>query len=492
MVLQSSGAISLNDVQTEFGGTNPIGMNEYYAGGANVSAGTGSIPTTGTISLNQFYGTQKVLPVGRRSVNLNFFPPSSTIFSSGWVASTNGALLMARSILWACNKTSGAVRVYYVHAESNTTWTSDVQTKISSFLTSNFPSVTLTFYIDSSGAPNISTLTRTNYDVAFVSSNGTPGESWGAALESFANAGGGIVLTTFANASQTIPSFSYPNYTPIQASPGNQGLGLNRTLNTGTIVTHFITTGLSSFDAGSGAYGGNGVQLNSGATNLASYTSGTSLLAVQERGNQSTKIYIFAEDSQAGVNVIVSNIQSVVSSLGLPVTVSGYGGSGSGTLAYDSTVDVVFYWNNNGTPTGRGTQLQTYLDNGKGLVIGVFAHTSLGGPWTTGLSTSYQISNPGTYTFPGSSYSQTNSTNHPILTGVSSVDVSYYNQAFTTQNSATAIGSSPSGGIVNYRDYGTNRRVDINTWYGNSSSDTTTSGRTRLLLNACLWAAKRT
>jgi len=49
MVLQSSGAISLNDIQNEFGGSNPIGINEYYG----VASG---IPSSGTISLNQFYG----------------------------------------------------------------------------------------------------------------------------------------------------------------------------------------------------------------------------------------------------------------------------------------------------------------------------------------------------------------------------------------------------------------------------------------------------
>lgn len=221
-------------------------------------------------------------PAGRRSVNLNFYPPSSDAFSSGWSSTTNGALLMARSILWACNKTSGAVRVYFVHATPTASWVSDVQSKISNFLSSNFPSVTLTFYTDSSGAPNIGTLTKTNYDVAMVSSDATPGTSWGAQLQSFADAGGGIVLTTFANASQTITNFSYPNYTPIQANAGNQVLG-SRTLNTGSIATHFITTGLSSFDAGTGNYGGNNVQLNAGATNLASYGNGTSLVAVQER-----------------------------------------------------------------------------------------------------------------------------------------------------------------------------------------------------------------
>ena len=50
MVLQSSGAISLNDIQTEFGGTNPIGINEYY----DVASG---VPSSGLISFNQFYGT---------------------------------------------------------------------------------------------------------------------------------------------------------------------------------------------------------------------------------------------------------------------------------------------------------------------------------------------------------------------------------------------------------------------------------------------------
>ena len=49
MTLQSSGAISLADVQTEFGGFAPIGINEYYG----VAAG---VPASGTISLANFYG----------------------------------------------------------------------------------------------------------------------------------------------------------------------------------------------------------------------------------------------------------------------------------------------------------------------------------------------------------------------------------------------------------------------------------------------------
>ena len=59
MALPSSGAISLNDIATEFGGAQPHNLSEYYRGGANVldKPGTASIPTSGGISLSQFYGT---------------------------------------------------------------------------------------------------------------------------------------------------------------------------------------------------------------------------------------------------------------------------------------------------------------------------------------------------------------------------------------------------------------------------------------------------
>jgi hypothetical protein len=49
MALQGSGAISLGDIATEFGGTVPHAMDEYYG----VAAG---IPTSGALSLDDFYG----------------------------------------------------------------------------------------------------------------------------------------------------------------------------------------------------------------------------------------------------------------------------------------------------------------------------------------------------------------------------------------------------------------------------------------------------
>ena len=49
MALPSSGALSLLDIQGEFGGSNPIGINEYYGAAAG-------IPASGTIAINDFYG----------------------------------------------------------------------------------------------------------------------------------------------------------------------------------------------------------------------------------------------------------------------------------------------------------------------------------------------------------------------------------------------------------------------------------------------------
>jgi hypothetical protein len=59
MALPASGPLAFTNIQTEFGGTNPIGLNEYYRGGpfVPVSTSTTTIPSSGTIAANNFYGT---------------------------------------------------------------------------------------------------------------------------------------------------------------------------------------------------------------------------------------------------------------------------------------------------------------------------------------------------------------------------------------------------------------------------------------------------
>ena len=64
MALQTSGAISLLDLQNEFGGSNPISISEYYRGGGLVPATTTTSTTTyepGPGTSNYYYSLSSPL-----------------------------------------------------------------------------------------------------------------------------------------------------------------------------------------------------------------------------------------------------------------------------------------------------------------------------------------------------------------------------------------------------------------------------------------------
>lgn len=47
-------SISFSEMQTEFGGSNPVGFGEYYRGGAPASAGTARVPSYYTAQVAQY------------------------------------------------------------------------------------------------------------------------------------------------------------------------------------------------------------------------------------------------------------------------------------------------------------------------------------------------------------------------------------------------------------------------------------------------------
>lgn len=55
MALQGSGTIKLSEIQTEFTGSNPISLSEYYRDGGYVTSNNTNVPTSGAIRLGQFY-----------------------------------------------------------------------------------------------------------------------------------------------------------------------------------------------------------------------------------------------------------------------------------------------------------------------------------------------------------------------------------------------------------------------------------------------------
>ncbi len=72
MALQGSGAISLANIQTEFGGSNPISLSEYYQAGTYVSEHSSSVPVSGAIDLADFYGTEKAVRIVVSSNTTNY------------------------------------------------------------------------------------------------------------------------------------------------------------------------------------------------------------------------------------------------------------------------------------------------------------------------------------------------------------------------------------------------------------------------------------
>lgn len=75
MALQTSGAISIGDLRTEFGDTASSSLSEFYRGGSlvpNTASNTG-VPTSGAIALSDFYGASQAvtISVGRSAGTVN-------------------------------------------------------------------------------------------------------------------------------------------------------------------------------------------------------------------------------------------------------------------------------------------------------------------------------------------------------------------------------------------------------------------------------------
>lgn len=118
MALPSSGPLTLAQIQTEFGGSNPISLSEYYAGGANVPAGTsgtnGAVPSSGTISIANFYGTQKVAPTFYFTISSHIDQANlrSLAVSAGWGQTAPVvATLTAGYYLYSSNTSAPALTI---------------------------------------------------------------------------------------------------------------------------------------------------------------------------------------------------------------------------------------------------------------------------------------------------------------------------------------------------------------------------------------------
>jgi len=111
MTLQSSGAISLSQIQSEFGGSNPISLSEYYRNGSYVTSNNTSVPTSGTIDLADFYGGVKAF-FYTFSANAQEVDLESTLTTAGWNG-TDPAIVTVNSgvYLWSDDTSTAALTI---------------------------------------------------------------------------------------------------------------------------------------------------------------------------------------------------------------------------------------------------------------------------------------------------------------------------------------------------------------------------------------------
>jgi hypothetical protein len=96
MALQSSGAITLLQIAGEFGGSKPHSLSEYYRGGLTTSNNTG-VPTSGAISLSNFYGTTAVYTL-TSSGDINSQKQRKQIKASDFISA--GGIMVIPSDIW--------------------------------------------------------------------------------------------------------------------------------------------------------------------------------------------------------------------------------------------------------------------------------------------------------------------------------------------------------------------------------------------------------
>lgn len=110
MAIQASGAIALSQIQTEFGGSNPISLSEYYRNGAYVPPGATAIPTSGAIDISDFYGASNQFAFSITSTQTNADIRSLAI-TAGWDQSTPLIANVDEGVVLYSNSTStgGAV-----------------------------------------------------------------------------------------------------------------------------------------------------------------------------------------------------------------------------------------------------------------------------------------------------------------------------------------------------------------------------------------------
>lgn len=111
MAIQDSGTIKFSEIQTEFGGSNPISISEYYRDGNPVPIHETDIPSSGEIDISDFYGTGSgydyTIDSNQKQLNL-----ATWLTSEGWNGTDEVSVLVDDQIyIWSDSTSVAALTI---------------------------------------------------------------------------------------------------------------------------------------------------------------------------------------------------------------------------------------------------------------------------------------------------------------------------------------------------------------------------------------------
>jgi hypothetical protein len=93
--------IGLSNIQSEFGGSNPIGLGEYYRNGAYVGSNNTNVPTSGSIKLSDFFCAvnEIVVYITSTTTNVNVQTLFEAIYPGSWAQNTPKKLIINSGVV---------------------------------------------------------------------------------------------------------------------------------------------------------------------------------------------------------------------------------------------------------------------------------------------------------------------------------------------------------------------------------------------------------
>lgn len=219
MALQSSGTITMAQIQTEFGGSNPASLNEYYRGGSYVpdTSTNSGIPTSGTIDMADFYGGANFSPDLVSTVNcgvssasnkqgfytirgfetaggpLGSLPDSSLLFTSGKAITVYDD---CKAKVTSSGTNQDRFWISYKTSSSNFTNDAAFLSHMNGrSVTASFSSSSGAITLNTSNGSFTSSTSGSDYIVDFVSTQGSSASQTIAAVFGAASAGNVVTLT---------------------------------------------------------------------------------------------------------------------------------------------------------------------------------------------------------------------------------------------------------------------------------------------------------